>query len=88
MISHTDGRGDGVTLANDSLELTVTDVTARVEAERELARLNLALAQQSGERQALVRQLLTAQEDERRTVAYELHDGPAQQLAAGSSRAN
>lgn len=61
---------------------TVTDVTARVEAERELARLNLALAQQSGERQALVRQLLTAQEDERQTIAYEIHDGPAQKLAA------
>jgi PAS domain S-box-containing protein len=61
---------------------TVTDVTARVEDERELARLNRELAEQSAERQALVQQLLTAQEEERQTVAYEIHDGPAQQLAA------
>ncbi|MBT5773141.1 MAG: PAS domain S-box protein [Dehalococcoidia bacterium] len=61
---------------------TITDVTARVADERELARLNSELAARSQERQALVRQLLTAQEEERRTVAYDIHDGPAQQLTA------
>ena len=61
---------------------TITDVTARVADERELARLNTELAARSQERQALVRQLLTAQEEERRTVAYDIHDGPAQQLTA------
>ena len=61
---------------------TVTDVTSRVESERELARLNMELAVRSQERQNLVRQLLTAQEEERRTVAYDIHDGPAQQLSA------
>ena len=50
--------------------------------ERELQRLNGELAARAEERQSLVHQILFAQEDERRSVAHEIHDGPAQQLAA------
>jgi PAS domain S-box-containing protein len=67
----------------------IRDVTAEVDAERaarqrahELRLLNDELLARSAERQALVQQLLRAQEEERRTVAYEIHDGPAQDLAA------
>lgn len=60
----------------------IRDITERKRAEEELGRLNEELEDRSGERQALVQQLLSAQEEERRTVAYDIHDGPAQQLAA------
>jgi len=60
----------------------IRDVTEKRAAERELRQLNSDAEARSRERQALVQQLLTAQEEERRTVAYDIHDGPAQQLAA------
>ncbi len=60
----------------------IRDVTTQNAAERQLSLLHSEVEIRSSERQALVQQLLTAQEEERRTVAYEIHDGPAQQLAA------
>jgi PAS domain S-box-containing protein len=60
----------------------IRDITERKQAEAQLQTLNSELETRSHERQALVQQLLSAQEEERRTVAYEIHDGPAQQLAA------
>ncbi len=60
----------------------IRDITERKQAEAQLQALNAELVIRSRERQALVQQLLSAQEEERRTVAYEIHDGPAQQLAA------
>ena len=60
----------------------IRDITERKRAEAQLQTLNSQLEARSHERQALVQQLLSAQEEERRTVAYEIHDGPAQQLAA------
>lgn len=70
---------------DDSSPMTVIairDTTERKRVEEELRRLNRESQSQARERQELVQQLLTAQEEERRTVAYEIHDGPAQQLAA------
>ena len=70
---------------NDGRKLFVAairDITERKHAEEQLQLLNTELETRSRERQALVQQLLSAQEEERRTVAYEIHDGPAQQLAA------
>jgi signal transduction histidine kinase len=61
---------------------TIREIKERERAGAELERLNTELAARSTERQVLVQQLLSAQEDERRSVAHEIHDGPAQQLAA------
>lgn len=60
----------------------IRDISERTATERQLRRLNAEVESRSQETQALVQQLLTVQEEERRTVAYEIHDGPAQQLAA------
>ncbi len=65
------------------------DVSRRKEAEEEIARLNVALEGRVAERtrrlaegerrlKELVGKLITAQEEERRRVAYEVHDGLAQ----------
>jgi PAS domain S-box-containing protein len=59
------------------------DITERKRAEAERARLNSALAERERHLQELVRRLILAQEEERRRVAYELHDGLAQ-TAAGA----
>ena len=53
------------------------DITERVETELERNRL-------LGEKAGLVRQLLQAQEEERGAIAYDLHDGPAQNLSGAS----
>ena len=60
----------------------IRDISEREAAEARLRELNSEVARRSQETQALVQQLLSAQEEERRTVAYDIHDGPAQQLAA------
>jgi PAS domain S-box-containing protein len=58
------------------------DITDRKRAEEERARLYGELAERERRLEALVGQLLLAQEEERRRVAYEIHDGLAQVAAA------
>ena len=53
------------------------DITERVEAARERERF-------LAEKVDLVKRLLESQEEERTSIAYDLHDGPAQQLSGAS----
>jgi signal transduction histidine kinase len=60
-----------------------SEITERKRAEADRARLTSALAERERQLQDLVGRLILAQEEERRRVAYELHDGLAQ-TAAGA----
>ncbi len=71
----------------------IQDITDRKEAERHIRHLNLTLeervvlrteqlAERERQLETLVGKLLAAQEEERRRVAYEVHDGPTQLLIA------
>jgi PAS domain S-box-containing protein len=60
----------------------IRDVTERKRAEEERNQLYEQLAEREHRLQELIRRLLLAQEEERRRVAYEVHDGVAQLAAA------
>jgi PAS domain S-box-containing protein len=60
------------------------DITDRKQSEEALRQKEAALRASQNELQALARKLLTAQEEERRALARELHDDLSQRLAAVS----
>lgn len=76
--------------SEEKLRLAHADLDARVrQRTAELARSNAALEKELGERraaeaqiQALVKQLLTIQEEERRRIARDIHDQLGQQMTA------
>ncbi len=73
--------------SRSEIEAANEDLEARVrERTRELDRLNQELRERERVRQSLLRKVITAQEDERRRIARELHDDACQTVTALSLR--
>lgn len=64
------------------LRMTFTDTSRQKEAEAMLHRYHLEVERNRAELQGLTRQLFTAQEDERKRIARELHDDYCQRVTA------
>src|SRR5215218_7099968 len=62
------------------------DITERKRTEEELRRLNRKLAERERALRGLVRRIVAIQEEERRRVAYEVHDGFTQTATAAYRR--
>jgi PAS domain S-box-containing protein len=61
-----------------AVQMIVRDITERKQAEEEHVQMVQKLAERERRLQYLVEKLISSQEEERRRVAYELHDGLAQ----------
>src|SRR5829696_3441895 len=66
--------------------MVVRDITERKRAEEELRRVNQELAERERDLHSLVRRIVAIQEEDRRRVAYEVHDGFTQTAAASHRR--
>jgi len=77
------GKGKG-----ERLRVTFTDITPRKEAEETLRRQQIDLKANQVELQGLTRKLFTAQEDERKRIARELHDDYCQRVTTLILEAN
>src|SRR5215204_849662 len=66
--------------------MVVRDITERKRTVEELRRLNQELAERERELHSLLRRVVAIREEERRRVAYEVHDGFTQTAAAAYRR--
>jgi PAS domain S-box-containing protein len=72
-------RGEG---SGERMRLAFMDITGRKKAEETLRRQHLELEANRAQLQELTRKLFTAQEDERKHIARELHDDYCQRVTA------
>jgi signal transduction histidine kinase len=72
--------GDNPRLADPASGNLLAALSVQISIALENAELYQRLAERSTELQSLVEQLITAQEEERRVVAYDIHDGLIQML--------
>jgi PAS domain S-box-containing protein len=78
-------RGEG---SGERMRLAFLDITGRKKAEETLRRQHMELEDNRAELQGLTRRLFTAQEDERKRIARELHDDYCQRVTALILEAN
>jgi signal transduction histidine kinase len=78
--------GDNPMLADPASGNLLATLAVQISIALENAELYARLAERGAELQSLVEQLITAQEEERRVVAYDIHDGLIQMLVGARLR--